>query len=86
MSKQKSNDSLYTKPLSLQEIVENQEKHVMLIPRSEEDQSYIEELESSIVKDIPNEVLLQKCEEYFTRVNFKLSKEEIIKIIVEKSN
>jgi hypothetical protein len=65
------------KRLTLQEIVENQEKHMMLIPRSEEDQAYIEELESSIVKDIPNEVLLQKCEEYFTHVNFKLSKEEI---------
>ena len=51
----------YKKPLTLQEIVENQEKHIMLIPRSKEDQAYIEELESSIVKDIPNEVLLQKC-------------------------
>jgi hypothetical protein len=65
------------KRLTLQEIVENQEKHVMLIPRSEEDQSYIEELESSIVKDIPNEVLLQKCESYFTHSNFKMTESEI---------
>ena len=56
----------YEKPLSLQEIVENQEKHIMLIPRSEEDQSYIEKLESLVVKNIPDEVVLKKFEEYYT--------------------
>lgn len=57
----------YEKNLTLQEIVENQEKHIMLVPRSEEDREYIKQLEATIVKDIPDEVLLKKCEEYFTR-------------------
>jgi len=64
MSKQKSNDSLYTKPLSPQEIVENHETHIMLIPRSEEDQAYIEKLESSVVKNMSDDVILKEFEEY----------------------
>ena len=55
----------YEKPLSLQEIVENQLTHKMLIPRSEEDQSYIEKLESLVVKNIPDEVVLKEFEEYY---------------------
>ena len=39
----------YKKPLTLQEIVENQEKHMMLIPRSKEDQEYIDKLGSLVV-------------------------------------
>jgi hypothetical protein len=77
----------YKKQLTLREIVENQEKHMMLIPRSEEDQSYIEELEASIVKDIPDEVILKKCETYFTRKyrdDIKLDEEKISKIFEQK--
>jgi len=65
------------KRLTLQEIVENQETHMMLIPRSKEDQQYIEELESLIVTDIPDEILLKKCESYFTYSNFKMTESEI---------
>jgi hypothetical protein len=63
----------YKKQLTLQEIVENQEKHIMLIPRSEEDQAYIEELESYVVKNIPDEVVLKEFEEYYVRHNTGLS-------------
>lgn len=40
MSKQKYNESIYNKPLSPQEIVENHDTHMMLIPRSEEPSIY----------------------------------------------
>ena len=63
----------YKKPLTLQEIVENQEKHIMLIPRSKEDQAYIEELESFVIKNIPDEVLLKEFEEYYVRHHTGLS-------------
>jgi len=63
----------YKKPLTLQEIVENQEKHMMLIPRSKEDQAYIEELESFVIKNIPDEVLLKEFEEYYVRHHTGLS-------------
>ena len=57
----------YKKPLTLQEIIENQEKHIMLIPRSEEDQEYIKKLESLIIKDIPNDIVLEKFEDYYVK-------------------
>lgn len=77
----------YEKPPTLQEIVEDQRKHIMLIPKSKEDQEYIEKLEQSVVKDIPNETLVQKCEEYFTRsqtYDLNLTREEISKIFDKK--
>jgi hypothetical protein len=58
----------YKNPLTLQEIVDNQYVHKMLIPRSEEDQAYIEELESYVVKNVPDEVVLKNFfEEYCAR-------------------
>jgi len=77
----------YEKPPTLQEIVENQTKHKLLIPRSKEDQEYIEKLEQSVVKDIPNEIFIQKCEEYFTRTqayDLNLTKEELSKFFEKK--
>jgi len=59
----------YEKPPTLQEIVENQTKHKLLIPRSKEDQEYIEKLESLVVKNIPDEVVLKEFEEYYIHFN-----------------
>ena len=73
----------YEKPPTLQEIVEDQRKHIMLVPKSKEDQEYIEKLEQSVLKDIPKDIIVQKCEEYFTkseRYDLNLSKEEISKL------
>lgn len=76
--------------LTVQEIVENQEKHIMLIPRSAEDREYIKKLESKIVKDIPDEVVLKKCEEYFTRGylvgldGIKIDEDEISEVFERK--
>ena len=69
----------YKKPLTLQEIVENQEKHIMLIPRSKEDQAYIEELESFVIENIPENILLKKCESYFTDADLNMTESEISK-------
>ncbi len=48
----------YKKKVTLQEIVENQEKHILLIPRSEEDQEYLDQLASKIVKNLPDDILI----------------------------
>ena len=61
----------YKKPLTLQEIVEDQTKHTMLIPRSKEDYDYVNKLEGLIVKDIPEEVILQKCNAYLNMPSHK---------------
>lgn len=71
-------NSDYDKQLTLQEIVEQQEKHKLLIPRSKEDQEYIEKLESLVVKDIPENIFLNKCQEYFLSYHVdKLTDEEL---------
>jgi len=57
----------YKKQPTLKEIVENQTKHKLLIPRSEEDQDYINELNESVVKNVPEHIQIEKCKEFFDR-------------------
>lgn len=68
--------------MTLQEIVENQEKHILLIPRSYEDQEYLDELSSKIVKNIPNDIIIEKCKSSFSGFDDSgLKEEEVLNLV-----
>jgi hypothetical protein len=77
----------YKKKVTLQEIVENQEKHILLIPRSEEDQEYLDQLASKIVKNVPDDILIEKCKlhlsgfEELLNTDYQTSEEKMLNLV-----